>query len=74
MWRITMTAPLLNRGRTVAFLVEGSGKAEVLRSVLVGARDPEHLPAQLIVPEGNLLWLADEAASLALRADKTGSE
>jgi 6-phosphogluconolactonase len=74
MWRITMTAPLLNRGRTVAFLVKGSGKAEMLRAVLVGAHDPERLPAQLIVPKGNLLWLADEAAAfLTSRAKKTRS-
>jgi 6-phosphogluconolactonase len=74
MWRITMTVPLLNRGRTVAFLVEGSGKAEALNTVLAGAHDPERLPAQLIAPEGSLLWLADEAAALlASRAQKTRS-
>jgi 6-phosphogluconolactonase len=63
LWRISMTANLLNHGHTVAFLVEGEPKAAVLRDVLVGPRDPEHLPAQLIAPEGNLLWLTDEAAA-----------
>ncbi|MGA2989554.1 MAG: 6-phosphogluconolactonase [Candidatus Korobacteraceae bacterium] len=62
-WRISMSAPLLNRGRTVAFLIAGREKAQVLRDVLLGPRDPERLPAQLIVPEGNLLWLADAAAA-----------
>ncbi len=62
-WRVTMSAPLLNRGRTVAFLVQGKEKTEVLRDVLLGPSDPERLPAQLIAPEGQLLWMADEAAA-----------
>jgi 6-phosphogluconolactonase len=66
MWRITMTVPLLNHGRTVAFLVEGNQKAEVLRDVLLGPPDPERLPAQLIVPQGKLLWMTDEAAARLL--------
>ncbi len=73
MWRITMTAPLLNHGRTVAFLVEGRQKAEVVTRVLVGALDPEHLPAQLIVPEGRLLWMLDEAAASLLPTEKRRS-
>jgi 6-phosphogluconolactonase len=62
-WRISMSAPLLNHGRTVAFLIVGEEKAEVLREVLLGPRDPERLPAQLIAPEGTLLWLVDQAAA-----------
>ena len=71
-WRISMSTPLLNRGRTVAFLIEGGQKAQVLYDVLLGPRDPERLPAQLIAPEGNLLWLVDEAA--AARVLSTGRE
>ncbi|HET8668383.1 MAG TPA: 6-phosphogluconolactonase [Terriglobales bacterium] len=67
-WRITMSAPLLNRGRTVAFLVEGQEKAPVLRDVLLGPPDPERLPAQLIAPEGKLLWIVDEAAATLLQS------
>jgi len=64
MWRISMTLPLLNQGRTDAFLVAGKEKAEVLREVRAGAFDPERLPAQLIKPEnGELLWLADQPAA-----------
>lgn len=62
-WRISMSVPLLNRGRTVAFLIQGQEKAEVLREVLLVPRDPERLPAQLIAPEGKLLWMVDEAAA-----------
>jgi len=65
-WRISMTAPLLNRGRTVAFLITGQQKAQVLRDVLLGPRDPERLPAQLINPEGKLLWLVDKPAAALL--------
>ena len=62
-WRISMSAPLLNRGRAVAFLIQGQEKAEVLHEVLLGPRDPERLPAQRIAPEGKLLWMVDEAAA-----------
>ena len=66
-WRITMTAPLLNRGRLVVFLTEGGEKAEILRRILRGPYDPQHLPAQLIQPEsGRLIWIADEAAAVLL--------
>ena len=74
MWRISMSAPLLNRGRTVAFLIQGQEKAEVLREVLLGPRDPERLPAQLISTEGKLLWMVDEAAAaLVAREDERRS-
>jgi len=62
-WRISMTLPLLNHGRVVAFLIEGAQKADVLREILVGPRDPERLPAQLIAPQGKLLWMVDAAAA-----------
>jgi len=76
MWRISMSAPLFNRGRTVAFLIHGQEKAQVLREVLLDPPDPERLPAQLINPEGKLLWMVDEAAAALmprpLRQAKTG--
>jgi 6-phosphogluconolactonase len=73
-WRISMSAPLLNRGHIVAFLIQGQEKAEVLREVLLGPRDPERLPAQLISSEGKLLWMVDEAAAaLVAREDERRS-
>ena len=54
------------RVRTVVFLVQGQEKAPVLREVLFGPVDAERLPAQLIAPEGKLLWMADEAAASRL--------
>jgi 6-phosphogluconolactonase len=66
-WRITMTVPLLNRARTIAFLITGQDKAATLREVLRGPYLPETLPAQLIHPaDGDLLWITDMAAASLL--------
>jgi 6-phosphogluconolactonase len=65
--RITMTLPLLNHARTVEFLISGAGKADVVRDVVAGPRQPEQLPAQLIQPDGGvLLYLLDRAAAAKL--------
>lgn len=63
-FRITMTVPLLNAARQAAFLVSGASKAQALREVLSGGRDPDRLPAQLVRPSsGSLLWLVDREAA-----------
>jgi 6-phosphogluconolactonase len=69
MHRLTLTASLINQAATVAFLVAGAGKSQVLQQVLEGQADPKRLPAQLIRPEnGQLMWLVDkETASLISR-------
>jgi 6-phosphogluconolactonase len=69
LYRVTMTAPLINHAAVVACLVSGTSKAEVLKEVLEGPADPERLPAQLIRPaNGELHWLVDqEAAALLTR-------
>jgi 6-phosphogluconolactonase len=67
MWRITMTAPLLNAAAEILFLVSGGAKAHVLERVLEGPRVPHELPAQLISPtHGRLEWLVDRAAASEL--------
>jgi 6-phosphogluconolactonase len=66
-WRVTLTAPAINAARHVLFLVNGAGKAERLREVLKGERDPSRLPSQLIRPrDGTLEWFADRAAAAGL--------
>ncbi len=66
-WRITLTWPVINQGRQVAFLIEGAGKTDILAEVLTGPRDSERLPSQLIRPaNGNLEFLLDEAAAAKL--------
>jgi 6-phosphogluconolactonase len=64
-WRITLTWPVINRGREVAFLIEGAAKAQAVQDVFRGAYDPEAKPAQLIRPaSGRLTLLLDAAASM----------
>ncbi|GAC1366509.1 MAG: 6-phosphogluconolactonase [Acidobacteriaceae bacterium] len=68
-WRITLTWPVINQAREVAFLLEGEGKASVLAEVLTGPHDPERLPSQLIRPSnGKLRFLLDDAAASRLPA------
>jgi len=64
--RLTLTRPILNRGRKVLFLVAGADKAERLAEVLAGPADPKRLPAQSIRPAGCLLWFVDSAAAIRL--------
>src|SRR5216684_745591 len=49
-WRITLTAPVINQGREIAFLIEGPEKTQVLHDVLLGPWQPETYPSQLIRP------------------------
>lgn len=66
-WRISLTFPVINRGRQVAFLIEGAGKAETLHEVLQGPYDPEERPSQLIRPDsGKVTFLLDAAAAAKL--------
>lgn len=63
-WRITMTAPFINRAGNVMVAVVGAAKAERLRQVLEGPHEPEKLPIQLIQPvSGRMTWLLDVAAA-----------
>ncbi|MBI4964413.1 MAG: 6-phosphogluconolactonase [Desulfomonile tiedjei] len=67
MYRVTLTAAVINRADYVVFLVYGDGKSQVLRDVLEGPHAPQLLPAQLIRPaKGKLLWLVDESAASKL--------
>jgi 6-phosphogluconolactonase len=64
--RVTLTAPVLNQGARVVFLVVGAAKAEALAAVLEGPRRPDQWPAQLITPQGELIWVVDRAAAAGL--------
>ncbi len=66
-WRITLTWPVINQGREVAFLIEGAAKAQVLHDVLLGPYQPETYPSQIIRPaSGRLTLLLDSAAASKL--------
>lgn len=67
MYRITMTATLINKARNVMFLVEGEAKADILNMVLTAPYQPNKYPAQLIRPvAGNLYWFVDTKAAALL--------
>ena len=73
-WRITLTWPVINRGREVAFLIEGAAKAQVVRDVFLGAYDPEAKPAQLVRPASGRLTLLLDAAAAEKLPRPAGSE
>ena len=67
MYRITLTAPLVNRSAHIVFLVCGSSKAAALKQVLEGPFAPDTYPSQIIRPlHGQLNWFLDRAASVSL--------
>ncbi len=73
-WRITLTWPVINQGREVAFLIEGEKKAQVLHEVFEGPYQPETYPSQIIRPaSGRLTLLLDKAAAAKLPAPQDGS-
>ena len=57
-WRITLTMPVINWAREVAFLIEGTAKAQTVQDVSAWAYDPEEKPVQLIRPASGRLDLS----------------
>lgn len=69
LYRITMTAPLINQARHIAFLVFGETKSKAVYHVLESGPDAVKYPAQLIQPEdGDLQWFLDETAAAGLQS------
>jgi len=69
-WRITMTAPFINRARQIIVMATGATKADRLHQVLDGPPDTQNLPIQLIdPPNGQALWLLDAPAAAKLAAN-----
>lgn len=65
--RITLTLPVLNAARCVAFLVSGTDKASALQAVLESDAPGEQYPSKLVRPtNGKLIWLIDRAAASGL--------
>ena len=61
--RLTLTYPAIACSATVAFLVAGAGKAEVVRRVLDGDLTQ---PAARVHAAGQVIWFLDEAAAADL--------
>ena len=69
MYRITLTAPVINRAKEIVFLVSGDKKAPALKEVLEGEKNPGQYPAQLISPKKETVtWLVDQTAASLLES------
>jgi 6-phosphogluconolactonase len=58
--RVTLTYPILNASKNVAFFVSGTDKCEMLKRLVAGDKE---IPAGRISPAGNLVVFADRAAA-----------
>lgn len=64
-WRITVTYPVINNAANVMFLVDGAGKAGIVKKALQDLS--ANLPCQKVQPaNGNLMWYLDAAAGSKL--------
>lgn len=64
--RLTFTVPLINEARCVLFVVAGANKRPALKEVFATQGDNRQYPSRLIQPQGELLWLLDQAAGAEL--------
>ena len=69
--RLTLTMPVIAQARAIVFLVSGPGKAETLRTILLG--DGDVLPPQKLRSAGKrVLWILDREAAKRLPGDLVG--
>jgi 6-phosphogluconolactonase len=64
-YRISLTAPLINKAKNIAFITFGENKANALKHVIGDEQKDFFIyPAQLIKPvDGNLDWFVDDKAT-----------
>ncbi|WP_432712516.1 6-phosphogluconolactonase [Pedobacter sp.] len=67
-YRISFTAPLINKAKNIAFLVFGESKAKAVKNVIEAEENnPTLYPTQLINPiDGHVTWFLDEQAAALL--------
>ncbi|KAI9243748.1 6-phosphogluconolactonase [Phascolomyces articulosus] len=59
--RITLTYPVVNNAKAVAFVTAGEGKQDMLQQIL---EQPQlSLPCQRVKPNGPVFWFVDDAAA-----------
>lgn len=67
MFRITLTAPLINDAKNIIFIVFGEKKIDALYQVLEGTESYRKYPSKLINPtSGNIFWMVDIIAASKL--------
>ncbi len=67
-YRITLTAPFLNKASTIIFVAMGPGKAKAVKEVIEGEENVKKYPAQMIKPiRGKIHWFLDSAAAEGLK-------
>ena len=68
MYRITLTAPMINRAKEIVVITFGDKKAKALYEVFQVVRQPELYPSQLLNPvAGELTFMVDEEAAQLLK-------
>ncbi|ORX68840.1 nagb/rpia/CoA transferase-like protein [Linderina pennispora] len=67
--RITLTMPVLNNAKEAVFVVTGSGKSEMFKTI-VEDRDMGKPSTHVAPASGKLYWFVDDAASQHLSAVK----
>jgi 6-phosphogluconolactonase len=71
MFRISFTASLINNAAHILFLVTGNEKADILKTIFSGKKDPEKYPVELIkIKKGKPDWFLDKAAASQLKIKK----
>jgi 6-phosphogluconolactonase len=65
--RITFTAPTINHGRCVMFVVAGANKRPALAEIFAPLADELSYPSRLVQPQGELWWLLDREAGQDLQ-------
>lgn len=63
--RVTLNPSIVTAARDIVVVSHGDAKAETLRDILHGERDPRRLPAQLARRPG-AIWIVDRAAARLL--------
>lgn len=66
--RVTLTLPVLCRGREVLFLVRGAAKADALARALAPGAEPAPAARVHADAEHDVVWLVDDAAAARLAA------
>jgi 6-phosphogluconolactonase len=62
-WRISLTRPVLARARALWFLVTGSGKADVLRRVLLPRTPQDRTLPAVLCDRADAVWHVDRASA-----------